>query len=134
MFAVTNPGGGSTYYYGDSQYHAQFNFETRKIEEELSQMFAIENEECPTIRAQLSRTSGYTRVSILQSLYKLYKFDVFIDLVYDVMYNMPLNVVARQLKNWIESEAVDKAVIEKRLKSFSWTAGRQQRNLTLKRS
>jgi hypothetical protein len=53
----------------------------------------------------------------------LYKFDVFKDLVYDVMHNIPLNVAARQIKNWIDSEAIDKDVVEQRLSSFPWTAG-----------
>ena len=86
-------------------------------------MTAIGIEDRPTVRAQLSRNSGYTGVSILHRLYKLYKFDVFNDLVY-VMHNIALNVVARHVKNWVDSEVIDKDVVEERLKSFPWTAGR----------
>ena len=87
-------------------------------------MTAIDTEDRPTVRAQLSRNSGYTGLSVLHRLYKLYKFDVFKDLVFDVMHNIPLNVAARQVKNWIDSEVIDKHVAEERLKSFLWTAGR----------
>lgn len=98
-------------------------WETREIEEELPQMTTIDSEDCPSVRARLSRNSGYTGLSILHRLYKFYKFDVFKDLVYDVMHNIPLNVAARQIKNWIDSEAIDKDVVEQRLSSFPWTAG-----------
>jgi len=87
-------------------------------------MTAIDTEDRPTVRAQLSRNSGYTGVSILHRLYKLYKFNVFNNLVYDVMHNIPLSVVARQGKNWVDGEVIDKDVVEERLKSFPWTAGR----------
>ncbi|XP_078363672.1 uncharacterized protein LOC144647842 [Oculina patagonica] len=85
-------------------------------------MTNIDNEDRPSVRARLSRNSGYTGLSILHRLYKLYKFDVFKDLVYDVMHNIPLNVAARQIKNWIDSEVIDKDVVEQRLNSFPWTA------------
>lgn len=122
-FVGTNPGGGSTYYYGENRYHARFVLETREIEKELPQMTAIDSEDRPSVRTRLSRNSGYTGLSILHRLYKLYKFDVFKDLVYDVTHNIPLNVAARQIKNWIDSEAIDKDVVEQRLRSFPWTAG-----------
>ena len=123
-FAGTNPGGKSAYYYGGNRYHARFAWEERKIEEELVKMTAIDTEDRPTVRAQLSRNSGYTGLSVLHRLYKLYKFDVFKDLVFDVVHNIPLNVAPRQVKNWIDSEVIDKHVVEERLKSFPWTAGR----------
>ena len=86
-------------------------------------MTAIDDEDRPSVRARLSRNSGYTGLSILHRLHKLYKFDVFKDLVFDVMHNIPLNVAARQIKKWIDSEAIDKDVVEQRLNSFPWTAG-----------
>lgn len=103
-FLGTNPGRASTYYYGKNRYHARFHWEERKLQEEIPQINNIDTEDRPTVRAQLSRNSGYTGLSILHRLYKLYKFDVFNDLVYDVMHNIPLNVVARQVKNFTESE------------------------------
>ena len=112
----------STYYYGENRYHARFDWEERKIED-LPQMAAIDTDDRRTVRAQLSRNSGYTGLSVLHMLYKLYKFDVFKDLVFDVMPNIPLNVAANKVKNWIDSEVIDKHVVEERLKSFPWTAG-----------
>ena len=66
-------------------------------------MTAIHSEDRPSVRARLSENSGYTGLSILHRLYKLYKFDVFKDLVYDVMHNIPLNVAACRVPdeaNW----------------------------------
>lgn len=84
------------------------------------------NEEVSFVRAIKSRTSGYTGLSILYRLHKLYGFDIFKDLVYDCMHNLPTNVVSNQLKSFINSEKIDSKLVDQRLHSFPWTAGRLQ--------
>lgn len=82
------------------------------------------SEECrPTVRQRLSRESGYTGLSILHRLNKLYGFDVLKDTVFDVMHNIPLNVVGSLLKELIASGKLDAKVADDRLKKFPWTAG-----------
>lgn len=75
------------------------------------------------VRQRLSRDSGYTGLSILHRLSKLYGFDVLKDTVFDLMHNLPLNVVGNLLKELITSGKLDAKVADDRLKKFPWTAG-----------
>lgn len=93
------------------------------MEEALPLMTDINQEDRKTVRASKSRTSGYTGLSILHRLHKLYGFSIFKDLVYDTMYNLPTNVIASQRKELIASEKIDSKLVAQRLKAFPWTAG-----------
>ena len=72
----------------------------------------IDSEDRKTVRAGKSRISGYTGLTILYRLNKLYGFDIFNDLVIDTMHNIPTNVIAAQLKYLIQTDKIDAAVIE----------------------
>ena len=83
----------------------------------------INEEDRKTVRAEKSRNSGYTGLSVLYRLHKLYGFDIFKDLVYDTMHNLPSNVIAAQLKSFITLEKIDSKLVDQCLRFFPWTAG-----------
>ena len=85
-------------------------------------MLEIEEEDRSSVRAALARQSGYTGLSILHRLNKLYGFNVIVDTVFDMMHNIPLNVVRKDLNRDLSDEAVDKSVLDKRLKAMPWTS------------
>ena len=105
--SIDPTGHSTTYYYGANRYHARYPWPERKIEEEVQLMSEISEEGRPTVRQRLSRESGYTGLSILHRLNKLYGFDVLKDTVFDVMHNIPLNVVGSLLKELIASGKLD---------------------------
>jgi len=83
----------------------------------------INDEDRKTVRANKSRNSGYTGLSILYRLHKLYGFDVFKDLVYDTMHNLPTNIISAHLKELITNNKIDSKIVDQRLQAFPWTAG-----------
>lgn len=85
-------------------------------------MSEIESEDRPTVCGALARQSGYTGLSILYQLHTLYGFNVLTDMVFDMMHNIPLNVVSKHLNRYIREELVDKSVLDKRLQSVPWTS------------
>ena len=74
-----------------------------------------------TVRGALARQSGYTGLSILHRLYKLYGFNVLTDMVFDTMHNIPLNVVSKHLNRYLREELVDKSILDERLQAVPWT-------------
>ena len=70
----------------------------------------------------MSRDSGYTGLCILYPLKKLYGFDGTKDLVYDMMHNIPMNLVSNLLRCFISKEIITPGV-DDMLKTFPWTAG-----------
>ena len=94
-----------------------------KIETEIAKMKEIADEDRRTVREKLSRETGYTGLSILHRLNSLYGFDVIRDIVFDVMHNLPLNIVGCSLKQLIAEEKLDAKEVDERLANFPWTAG-----------
>lgn len=86
-------------------------------------MRTIAEEERCSVRANLSKHTGYTGISVLHRLYKLYEFDVIRDTVFDMMHNLPLNVVRKHVKRVIDEGIVEKNVLESKLSLMPWTAG-----------
>ena len=86
-------------------------------------MKEIAAEDRRTVRERLSRETGYTGLSILHRLNSLYGFDVIRDIVFDVMHNLPLNIVGCNLKQLISDEKIDAKEADQRLANFNWTAG-----------
>lgn len=114
---------GTHYYYGQNRFYARFPWEDRNLEVEIAKMKEAADEHRATVRERLSRESGYTGLSILHRLHKLYGFDVIKDTVCDVMHNIPLNIVGRYLKDLVADENFDKKTADGRLAKFPWTAG-----------
>ena len=51
----------------------------------------IEREDRTSVRSTKATNTGYTGLSLLHRLHSLYGFDIFKDIVYDGMHNIPLN-------------------------------------------
>lgn len=85
-------------------------------------MLQIEEEDRPTVRSSLARQSGYTGLSILHRLNKLYGFNIILDTVFDMMHNIPLNVVSKHLNCYLNEETFDKSAFDERLKRMPWTS------------
>lgn len=83
---------------------------------------SIAEEDRPSVRERMSRDSGYTGLCIFYPLKKLYGFDVMKDLVYDMMHNIPMNVVSSLLHRFISEESITPDV-DDMLKKFPWTGG-----------
>ena len=65
------------YYYGSNRYHCRYPCEKRQIEQELENLYDIENETRTSVRKTMSSKLGFTGISLLHKvLYPLYKFDV----------------------------------------------------------
>lgn len=86
-------------------------------------MTKIESEDRQTTRAKLAKESGYTGYSLLWRLHNLYGFDVFRDLVFDMMHNIPLNLLKNHLRYYIDYDLIDVNKVQERLDQFPWPAG-----------
>lgn len=107
------------YYYGSNRFYFRHPCEKRQIEQELENLYDIENETRTTVRKAMSSKLGFTGISLLHKvLYPLYKFDVTKHMVYDVYHTIPLNVVKNQLTRLLELEMVDTEYLDKQIKDF----------------
>ena len=109
------------YYYGNCRYHARHNWAIKSLDESIPLMKKADEEEGAAWN-RVSRDSGFTGLSKLVTLYNLYGFDVLFDTPIDLMHNLPMNPVKKQLLRWLENGNVNKDAIESRLSSFPWTA------------
>ena len=123
MYIGTTLEGGNTYYYGENRYHSRYPWEKRNVDDDVELMRTIGEEDRCSVQANLSKRTGYTGISVLHRLHKLYGFDVIQDTVFDMMHNLPLNVVRKHIKRVIEEGKVDKNVLEHKLSLMPWTAG-----------
>ena len=116
----TNNDNGSTYYIANNRYHARFPVEPCVSDDKVCTMSQIEEEDRPTVRSTLARQSGYTGLSILHRLHRLYGFNVILDTAFGMMHNIPLNVVRKDLNHCLDDDSVDKSAVDKRLKATPW--------------
>ena len=117
----TNIDGCSTYYVGNNRYHASFSIAPRVLEDEIETMSRIENEDRPHVRSNLAKESGYTGLSILHRLHKLYHFNVITDTVFDTMHNIPLNFINKHINRFLNDEgtaSATKTILDKRLQAM----------------
>ena len=113
--------GSPHYYYGNCRYHARHKLASKNMEESLPHMKAAD-EEVGAAWSRISRDSGFTGVSMLTILYDLYGFDVLLDTPVDLMHNLPMNPVKKNLRRFFDTGKVNKNLIEARLENFPWTA------------
>lgn len=85
----TNIGNRSTYYIANNRHRISFPLQPRVLVDEVPRMLQIEEEDRPIVRSSLARWSGYTGLSILHRLHKLYGFNIILDTVFDMMHNIP---------------------------------------------
>ena len=112
--------GSPHYYYGNCRYHARYTWASRTMEESIPLMKKADEEEGAAWN-RVSRDCGFTGLSKLVTLYKLYGFDVLFDTPIDLMHNLPMNPVKKHLRRWLDSGDVNQDIIESRLSTFPWT-------------
>ena len=113
----------TNYYYGNFRYHTRYPWQERELESSLPVMKQVDMEERPSVRANKSKESGFTGLSILHQLHAIYGFDVTLDLVFDAMHNIPLNVASHHLHYYFNEGILSKQDVDKKLKKIPWTAG-----------
>jgi hypothetical protein len=86
-------------------------------------MIRVDEEERTTVRASMSKECGFTGLSVLHRLHALYGFDVLHDLVFDVMHNVPLNVVGNHLHYYLDEGIFSPKQMEDKLNQIPWTPG-----------
>ena len=123
LLGTLPPDGGTTYSHGNNHYCARFPFDERNLDDDDRLIQSIADEDQPTVREAMSRNSGYTGHSILHQLKKLYGFDVSKDLVYDMVHNIPLNVISSLLNSFIKAEEFDLLAVDNILERLTWTPG-----------
>lgn len=65
-------------------------------------MEEVDNEDRPTVRQRLASQTGFTGLSVLHQLYRLYQFDVLNDLIFDTMHTLVLRVLNCHLQYYTE--------------------------------
>lgn len=80
-----------------------FLWEEQKLAVELAKMKEITEEDRPTVRERLIENQATQDLAYCVDS-KLYGFDVIKDTVFDVMHNLPLNIVGSLLKDLIAEE------------------------------
>ena len=114
---------GTNYYYGNFRYRNHYLWPARELQSSLPKMKEVEMEDCPSIRANKAKQSGFTGLSILHTLNTLYRFDFIKDLVFDEMHNIPLNVASHHLHFYFNEGILSRQDVDKKLKKVPWTAG-----------
>ena len=109
-------------YIANNRHRIRFPVQSRVLVDEIPRTSQIEEEDRPTVRSSLARQSGYTGLSILHRLHKLYGFNIILDTVFDMMHNIPLNVVSKHLNCYLNEETFVKSAFDERLKRMPWTS------------
>ena len=114
---------GTQYYYGSFRFHYRHRWEERLLNESIESMKEVDDEDRPTVRQRLASQRGFTGLSILHHLHRLYQFDVLKDLTFDTMHTLVLRVINRHLQLYNELGLLKNPVLGKRLQEMPWTAG-----------
>jgi len=113
--------GSTRYYYVGNRHMMRFPFKNRDVESDFDLMKDIEKEERISVKHNKSKESGYTGVSILDQLRPLHSFNICFDLVFDVMHNISLNVVKKQLDNLVSNQNLPGEVVDEKMSKICWT-------------
>ena len=122
IHAGTQSSTSNQYYYGNYRYHSRNPWNLRSLEESLSEMKRVDEEERVSVRQKLASNCGFTGLSILHRLFNLYKFNVLQDLVFDSMHTLLLRIIKRHLE-YYSDHGYFNHIVEKRLQAMPWTAG-----------
>ena len=110
----------NTYYYGDYHQAARFPWPKRLVEQNILQQ--VGEEERISVASTRSQEVGFTGLSILFRLNRLYGFDVQRDCVIDVMHTVSLGIIKNHLAFILNDENTDKTALQERLKKFPWNS------------
>ena len=72
------------------------------MNESIESMKEVDDEDRPTVRQRLASQRGFTGLSILHRLHRLYQFDVLKDLTFDTMHTLVLSEIKRHLQLYNE--------------------------------
>lgn len=86
-------------------------------------MNKVDEEDRVTVRRKLASQVGFTGLSILHRLHRLYKFDIIKDMVFDTMHTLILRVVHRHLQFYLDRGFFKNSALDARLRAMPWTAG-----------
>ena len=78
----------SHYYFGNCRYHAKYPPEKRSLRDSVRDMNDIEDEDRVSVRARLAKEMGFTGLSPLHRLHKLYGFNVLEDMIFSIVVQM----------------------------------------------
>ena len=98
----------------------RFPWSRRVIEEHILQEIE-EEEERATVATTRSQEVGFTGLSILYRLTRLYGFDIQSDCVIDVMHTVSLGIIKHHLSYILNDEGTDKSALQERLQNFPWS-------------
>lgn len=116
-------------YYTNYRFHFRHRWHPRQLSESIGEMIRVDDEDRISVRQKLASQTGFTGLSILHRLHRLYKFDVLKDLVFDTMHTLVLRVLHCHLNYYVSKEYLQDPEVEKRLKLIPWTAGSYVANI-----
>lgn len=108
----------TTYYYGDYRRAARYPWSRRTINEDILQ----EIEERASVATLRSQEVGFTGLSILYRLTRLYGFDIQRDCIIDVMHTVSLGIIKHHLTYILNDEETNRNALQERLKKFPWSS------------
>lgn len=110
-------------YYTNNRFYFNHRWPSRQLDQSFGEMTRVDEEDRISVRQRLASQTGFTGLSILHCLHRLYKFDVLQDLVFDTMHTLVLRVLHSHLNYYTEKEYLRDPEVERRLKMMPWTAG-----------
>ena len=110
-------------YYTNNRFHFYHRWPSRQLDQSVGEITWVDEEDHISARQRLASQTGFTGLSILHRLHRLYKFDVLQDLVFDTMHTLVLRVLHSHLNYYTEKEYLRDPEVERRLKMMPWTAG-----------
>lgn len=105
-------------------FRKQHRYQTRVLADDLPIMKDIEEEERPTYFKSKSKENGYNGLSMFHRLHCLYGFNFLTDTVFDVMHQLPLNVVKNHIEKLIATGSLDEKSLNSNLSKMPWTTGK----------
>ena len=82
--------GGTQLYYGNYRYHHKHIWPQRILSQSITDMDRVDQEDRISVRRKVASETGFTGTSELHHLHALYQFDIFNNLVFDIMHTLPL--------------------------------------------
>jgi len=81
----------------------------------------VDDEDWPTRRQKLASESGFTGLSILHRLHRLYQVDVLRDTIFDTMHIIVLHIIYTHLQYYSNLGLLKDLTLLRRLQAMPWT-------------
>ena len=115
--------GSSTKYFINNRHHYTHRWLKRNFDASYEDMKATEELPNPAAKTRKATETGYTGLSVLARLNPLYGFDIFKDLVHDVMHLVCLNMTRKLFRRIFDDDHFNIDGYEEELKNFPFTTG-----------